>query len=175
MMSTQQCTTCACKQHMIIWGLDGIIVGVVGLVQYPVLLQCMLRYTELSFGSRQSRHALGLLLQVEAYALSRGYPDSCSFADVLQQFDLEAQQEDLYFLCNQSSLLAIARATDGIAGLTLSERHQLCCAPVDDRATQVFDAFVNFVRWFGPSSCRWGARWGGLLFSVLQSLWDCCT
>jgi Suv3 C-terminal domain 1 len=63
------------------------------------------------------------------------------------QFDLEAQQEDLYFLCNQSSLLAIARALDDIPALTLAERHQLCCAPVDEKNTQAFDAFVNFVRW----------------------------
>lgn len=83
--------------------------------------------------------------------MSRGYPDSCSFADVLQQFDLEAQQEDLYFLCNQRGLLAIARALDDIPGLTLGERHQLCCAPVDERAAQAFDAFVNFVRWSAPA------------------------
>lgn len=66
------------------------------------------------------------------------------------QFDLEAQQEDLYFLCNQTSLLAIARALDDVPGLTLAERHQLCCAPVDEKNGQVFEAFVNFVRWFVP-------------------------
>jgi hypothetical protein len=86
------------------------------------------------------------LVQVEAYAISRGYPDQCSFAEVLQQFAVEAQQEDLYFLCNQSGMLAIAQALDDISSLTLAERHTLCTAPVDEKNSKVFAAFLDFAK-----------------------------
>lgn len=81
------------------------------------------------------------------------------------QFDLEAQQEDLYFLCNNTGMLAIARALDQVPGLTLAERHQLCCAPVDEKNAQVFDAFVNFVRW-----CE-SLLWAAALYLPLLHTW----
>lgn len=77
------------------------------------------------------------------YAASKGYPDQCSFAAVLEQFVMEAHQEDLYQLCNQECMLTVAHAIDDIEELTLHERHQFCTAPVDTNKPAVFDAFID--------------------------------
>jgi hypothetical protein len=84
-------------------------------------------------------------LQIEAYAVSKGYPAKCSFSSVLEQFALEAQQEELYKLCNQSNMVAIAQAIDGFEPLSLGERHMFCIAPVDRKKVPAFNAFLLFV------------------------------
>lgn len=88
---------------------------------------------------------MGHLLQVEEYALSRGYPESTTFSAVLQQFAIESQQEQLYFMCSHSGMLAIARATDDILNLSLKDRAAMCTAPVDEKNKPVFNAFLNFI------------------------------
>lgn len=77
--------------------------------------------------------------------MSRGYPENATFAAVLQQFAMESQQENLYFLCSQDGMLAIARATDDIANLSLKDRAAICTAPVDERNKPVFNAFLIFI------------------------------
>ena len=82
---------------------------------------------------------------MEAYAESKGYPDECSFSAVLQQFALEAQQEELYTLCNQEGLLTLAEALDDVESLLLQERLTFCTAPVDTGKPPVFAAFRDMV------------------------------
>lgn len=82
---------------------------------------------------------------MEEYALSRGYPESTTFAAVLQQFAMESQQEQLYFLCSHTGMLAIARATDDIPNLSLKDRAAMCTAPVDEKNKPVFNAFLHFI------------------------------
>lgn len=96
---------------------------------------------------RQQREKLTrcTLAQVEEYASSRGYPEAATFSAVLQQFALESQQEQLYFLCSHSGMLAIARATDDIPDLSLRDRAAMCTAPVDEKNKVVFNAFLVFI------------------------------
>jgi hypothetical protein len=84
-------------------------------------------------------------LQIEAYALSQGYPEKCLYSQVLEQFALEAQQEQVYFLCNHEGQVALARGIDTIDPLTLAERHIFCIAPVDAKNRAIYNAFIRFV------------------------------
>jgi hypothetical protein len=83
---------------------------------------------------------------VEAYALSKGYPELCSFAEVLEHFKNEAQQEPLYQLCNQDAILAIAQSIDDVSPLTVNDRLALSTAPVNIRKPAVIPIFVLMVK-----------------------------
>eukprot|EP00892_Ulva_mutabilis_P010547 jgi/Ulvmu1/7865/UM004_0096.1 len=83
--------------------------------------------------------------QVEEYATSRGYPETSTFSAILQQFAIESQQEQLYFLCSHAGMLAIAKATDEIPELSLKDRAAMCTAPVDEKNRLVFNAFLFFI------------------------------
>jgi hypothetical protein len=87
-------------------------------------------------------------MQMEAYALSKGYPDLCSFAEVLEHFKNEAQQEVLYKLCNQTAILTIAQSIDHISPLSVQDRLVFCSAPVTIRKPAILAAFVQMVERF---------------------------
>lgn len=78
--------------------------------------------------------------------MSKGYPEACSFSEVLEHFKNEAQQEELYRLCNQDAILLIAQSIDDVAPLSVQDRHLFCTAPVNIRKAPVLDTFVRFVQ-----------------------------
>ena len=86
------------------------------------------------------------MLQIDAYARQQGYPDECSYSDVLQHFALEASQDDLYFLCKHDEIQLVAVALDALPELTLHERFQFSTAPVNARRAPIFSAFMHFAQ-----------------------------
>ena len=78
--------------------------------------------------------------------MSKGYPEACTFSEVLEHFKNEAQQEELYRLCNQDAILQIAQSIDDVSPLSVQDRHLFCTAPVNIRKPPVFDVFVRFVQ-----------------------------
>jgi Suv3 C-terminal domain 1 len=88
----------------------------------------------------------GADVQVQAYAISKGYPDECTFSVMLEHFALEAQQDDVYRLCNHEGMLQIAAALDSFPQLSLLQRHTFSTAPIDPNKSTEFGAFMSLVQ-----------------------------
>jgi len=54
--------------------------------------------------------------------------------------------EDSFFVCDQESVINLARAIDDVHPLALRDRHTLCCAPLEASSPLARHAFVRWAR-----------------------------
>ncbi|XP_057529321.1 DExH-box ATP-dependent RNA helicase DExH18, mitochondrial [Amaranthus tricolor] len=87
---------------------------------------------------------VGLFPFYEQVELFAGHLPNMTFSQLLDKFSENCRLDGSYFLCQQSGIKKVANMLEKVQGLSLEDRYNFCCAPVNIRDPKAMYHLLQF-------------------------------